>query len=872
MVARLTSALWNLFRRRRKDAELDEEVRGYVEMLAEEKTDSGLSIQQARREAKMELGGVEQVKEQTREVRAGHFIETLWQDLRYGARMLRKNPGFTIVAVLTLALGIGANTAIFSVIDGVLLSPLPYKNPQQLVAMNHNDSLMNILDIQRQTRAFSEGGGINVTTMDYRGAIEPMQVHVGLVDAGFLETLGIPPMLGHIFAPEEDVQGGPRVAVVSHRFWVSYLGSDPRAVGRTIPLDGNSFTVIGVMPASFALPNEHADLFVTLWAGYPEAAPYRGVHFMHVYWRVKPGATLVQAQADMDQIDRRLGEKYPDNEKGRRTVLVPLHQWLTGDIRTALLVLFGAVGIVLLIACANFAGLLMARAVARRQELVIRAALGAGRRRLIRQALTESLLLSLIGGAAGLLLAKWGTGVLLALKPAALNRFAGIQMDVRVLLFVFGISVLTGILFGLAPAWSAGRTLVGTALKESGRSATEGRSGYRLRQLLVTGEIALALVLLAGAGLLLKGFSRLRAVNPGFNPANVLTMYLQLPATRYAEIPKQTQFRRELLTRLNSLPGVQAAMISDMPLSGNYLSHNFVIDGRPPVPVGDEPEIQSLSVMGDYFRVMQIPIRAGRDFTDMDRKGQPLVAIINEAAARQFFPRENPLGARVDWARREGPHQWTTIVGVAADVKHSGLNQPTDPAVYEPFPQSDEEWRRWMSLAIRTRGASAGLVEEVKKQVWSLDSQIPVSKVQSMDDLLAVSLAEQRFNMILLGAFAGLALVLAAVGIYGVMAYTVSQRTHEIGIRMALGAQQSDVMQQVMKQGTTLALAGIVIGLLGATAVTRLMASLLFDVKPTDPLTFASVAIVLAIVALAACYVPARRAMRVDPMTALRYE
>ncbi|MGH9865444.1 MAG: FtsX-like permease family protein, partial [Candidatus Acidiferrales bacterium] len=383
---------------------------------------------------------------------------------------------------------------------------------------------------------------------------------------------------------------------------------------------------------------------------------------------------------------------------------------------------------------------------------------------------------------------------------------------------------------------------------------------------------ALALVLRAGAGLLIKGFSRLRAVNPGFNPANVLTMYLQLPATRYAKTPKQTQFRRELLTRLNSLPGVQAAMVSDIPLGGNYLSHNFVIDGRPPVPVGDEPEIQSLSVMGDYFRVMQIPIRAGRDFTDMDREGQPLVTIINEAAVKEYFPHQSPLGARVDWARRDGPHKWMTVVGVAADVKHSGLNQPTDPAVFAPYAQSDEAWRRWMSLAIRTRSGSTGLVDEVKKQVWSLDSQIPLSNVQSMDELLAASLAEQRFNMILLGAFAGLALVLAAVGIYGVMAYTVSQRTHEIGIRMALGAQRGDVLRQVVGQGAKLALAGIVIGLAGAVVLTRLMASLLFDVKPTDPLTFAGVAIVLAIVALAACYIPARRAMRVDPMTALRYE
>jgi len=413
---------------------------------------------------------------------------------------------------------------------------------------------------------------------------------------------------------------------------------------------------------------------------------------------------------------------------------------------------------------------------------------------------------------------------------------------------------------------------VAEALKESGRSTTEGRSGHRLRKFLVTAEFALALVLLAGAGLLIKGFFRLRAVNPGFNPENVMTMYLQLPATRYGEIPKQTQFRLDLLTRLNSLPGVQAAMISDIPLGGNYLSHNFVIDGRPPVPVGDEPEIQSLSVMGDYFRVMQIPIRAGRDFTAMDREGQPLVAIINETAAKKFFPNGSPLGARADWARREGPHQWMTIVGVAADVKHSGLNQPTDPAVYAPFPQSDEAWRRWMTLAIRTRNGSAGVADEVKKLVWSLDRQIPVSSIQSMSELLSVSMAEERFDMLLLGTFAALALILSAVGIYGLMSYTVHQRTHEIGIRVALGAQHRDVLRLVVGDGAKLALLGIAIGIASALALTRVMTSLLFEVKPTDPATFAGVAILLALVALAACYIPARRAMRVDPMVALRYE
>jgi putative ABC transport system permease protein len=758
------------------------------------------------------------------------------------------------------------------VINGVLLSPLPYKNPKQLVAMKENESPPNVADIQRQARAFSEGGGINVDKMDYTGGTEPVQVRVGRIDAGFLETLGVQPMLGRIISPGEDVQGGPRLAMVSNHFWQDYLGSDPHAVGNTIQLGGNSYTVIGVMPASFSPPVGHADVFVSLWVCDPGGAAERDLHFMHTYWRLKEGVTLAQAQAEMAAIDRRLAEQYPAEEKERKTQLVPLHEWLVGDVRSALLVLFGAVGLVLLIACANFASLLMMRAVAERREVVIRAALGAGRGRLIRKTLTESALLSVLGGAAGLLFAQWGTSMLLALRPEQLARLSGIHMDTRVLLFVLVVSVLTGVVFGMAPVWIVARADVAEALKESGRSTTASTMGHNIRKILVISELAVALVLLVGAGLLIKGFSRLRSMNPGFNSANIMTMYLQLPETRYAEIPKQTQFRRELLTRLNSLPGVQAAMVTDIPLGGNYVDHGFVIDGRPPVAVGGEPEVQTLSVMGEYFRLMQIPLRTGRDFTPLDREGQPLVAIVNEEMVREFFPHENPIGARIHWAREAEPPQWKTVIGVVGDVKHSGLNQPTDPAVYTPFSQSDERWRRFMTLAIRARDVSPGLVEEVKKQIWSLDNQIPVSDVHTMEELLSVSLAQQRFNMLLLGLFAALALILAAVGIYGAMAYAVDQRTHEIGIRTALGAQRRDVLRLVMRDGAKIAFLGIASGIAGALALTRLMASLLFEVKPTDPATFAGVAILLALVALAACYIPARRAMRVDPMVALRYE
>jgi len=852
--------------------DLDRDIRDHIERETEDNIARGMTPEEARYAAFRKFGNVTRMKEETREVWSFVWLEQLLQDIHLGFRTLRKSPGFTAVAILTLALGIGANTAIFSVINGVLLSPLPYKDPQQLVVMKEHDSLPNVMDIQRQVRAFSQGGGINVQRMDCTGGTEPVQVRVGLINAEFLETLGAQPMLGRIILPAEDVQGGPRLAVVSNHFWQTYFGSDPHAVGNTIRLGGNSYSVVGVMPASFAPPTEHADVFVSLWVGDPGTATDRSVHVMHTYWRLRAGVTLAQAQSDLYAIDRRLSEQYPAEERERRTQLVPLQEWLVGDVRSALLVLFGAVGLVLLIACANFASLLMVRAVAERQELVIRVALGAGRGRLIRKTLTESTLLSVLGGATGLLLAQLGTSVLLAMKPEQLARLSGIQTDTRVLLFVLVVSVLTGIAFGMAPVWISAGADVAQALKESGRSTTASTMGHTMRQVLVTSELALALVLLVGAGLFIKGFSRLRSVNPGFNSSGVLTMYLQLPETRYGEIPKQTQFRRELLTRLDTVPGVQVAMVSDIPLGGNYVGHRLVIDGRPPVAVGGEPLVQTLSVMGDYFHVMQIPLRAGREFTPLDREGQPLVAIVNEEIVREFFPQEDPIGVRICWAGDVGPPRWMTVIGVVADVKHSGLNQPTDPAVYTPFSQNDERWRRFMTLAIRARDASPGLVAEVKKQIWSLDAQIPLDDVRPMDELIAVSVAQQRFNMLLLGLFAALALILAAVGIYGAMAYAANQRTHEIGIRTALGAQRRDVLRLVMQDGAKIALFGTASGIAGALALTHFMVSLLFEVKPTDPAIFGCVALLLAAVVLVACYIPARRAMRVDPMVALRYE
>ena len=864
--------LRTLIRRSAAENELEDELRFHLEQQTEKYVRAGMSEAEAARQARLEFGGLDRVKGDCREVRGFTFFETLVQDVHYSARTLLHSPAFTACAVLTLALGIGANTAIFSVINQVLLNPLPYPNPQELLAGRQNESQANLKDMQRQTQSFASSGGINIVPMDFTGSGEPVRVHGAYVDAGLLATLGVQPVLGRWISADEDVKGGPANVVLSYPFWRDFLGGDPHVLGRTVRLSDKSYTVIGVMPRNFTLPRELADVFVSLWVGYPEAAPERGVHFMHTYWRLKPGVPLAQAQAEIAQADHWLAENFPDTERERGTVLTPLHERLVGDVRPALLVLFGAVGLVLLIACANFAMLLMARAVARQRELVIRASLGARSGRLIRQRLTESTLLALVGGAVGLMAAKAGTTLLLALKPAELRRLDVIPMDARVFLFVFALSLLTGLLFGLLPAWSASRGDIAEALRENSRSTATGVSRSPWRSLLVTAELALALILLAGAGLLIKGFLRLRSVDPGFNPADVITMYLQLPGTRYPKIPLQTNFRRELLAKINALPGVEAAMITDLPLAGNDVDHRVVIDGQPTPKLGTEPLVQTLSVMGNYFGVMQIPLRPGRDFRAMDREGQPKVAIVNEAFVRQLLPGQDPIGSRVNWARADDPNDWMTIIGVAGDVKHFGLNQPVDPAIYAPFSQNDEAWRKWMTLVIRTRVPEAGLVEDVKKQVWSLDSQIPVSAIQSMDDLLAVSVAQQRFNMLLLGSFAGLAVALAGVGIYGMVAYRVNQRTHEIGVYIALGAQRRDVLRLVMKDGVKLALLGIVLGLTGAIALTRLMISLLFEVKPSDPATLIGVALLLATVAMLACYIPARRALSIHPMTALRRE
>ena len=798
-------------------------------------------------------------------------MDSIIKDIRFGLRGLMKRPGFTVIAVITLALGIGVNTAIFSVINAVLLRPLPYDDPSRLISFRSNQSAPDLADVESQTKAFSSLGGMVMQPLAYTAGSEPVQLQIGQVTGRFFETLGVRPARGRFITKDDDKNGAPFVVVLSHNLWVKQFGRDEQILGRTIPLSGNTYTIIGVMPESFVTPRENTEAWTPVHVSNPVAANFRGVHFLRTYGRLAPGITIEQARVEMQVIDQNLATQYPEDNKNRATVLFALHERIVGDTRRSLLILFAAVTFVLLIACANFANLLLARAAERQREFVIRGALGADRWRLTRQLLTESLLLSLAGGAVGVVLAFWGTSVLVAFKPENLPRVSEIAVDARVLGFTLGISVLTGLIFGLAPAWAAARGSIGDAIKEGGRSATAGSGRQRLRSAFVVMELAVALVLLVGAGLLIKTFWNLRSVDPGFNPDQVVTMRVELPETRYKNVASQTHFRRQTLAGMNSLPGVQAAMISELPLSGDSLNHDFIIENRPPIARGDEPSLETRSVMGDYFKVMQIPLRSGRDFgpQDFDEKA-PDVGLANETLVRQYFQNEDPIGKRIRWARSPEV-EWITIVGVVGDVRHFGLDVPEEPALYTPYTQINA-WKRWMSFAVRTQADAGRTAQALKQEIWKVDSQLPVTRLETMSEMAASSFAERRFNMSLLSLFAGLALGLAAIGIYGVMSNAVTQRTQEIGIRLALGAHTTDVLKLIIRNGMTLVIIGVAVGLGGAFALTRLMATLVFGVTPTDGLTIGIMSVVLIGVAFLACFIPALRATKVDPLVALRYE
>jgi predicted permease len=798
---------------------------------------------------------------------------SLWQDLHYGVRMLLKKPGFTLAAALTLGLGVGANTAIFSVLNSVLLRKLPYSEPERLLTTRFNQSAPDLEDMLAWSRSFETIGGLVFQPLDYQGSDEPSQIRAGHVTGGYFKTLGVAPAAGRVIREEDDKPGGEFVAVISHalskRLFGDQSGALADVLGKTLNLSGNSYTIIGVMPPEFKSPRDETEVWVPVHVSNGLAAAYRGVHFLNTYLRLKPGVTEATAQEDLRQIDKRLAELYPEENKNRRTVLIGLHDRVVGDSRTTIWLLFGAVGLLLLIACGNYANLLLTRGASRRQEMAIRVALGAPRRRLIRQLLTESVLLSLLGGSVGLLLALWGVETLVSLKPANLPRLETIGVDVPVLAFAMVLSTLTGILFGLAPALAATSNDVSDALKEGGRGAT-GAANPRLRSALATIEIAMALILLIGAGLLIKSFLRLRAADPGFTPDHVLSMRLELPETRYKSIPEQIRYRRAILDEVNTVPNVQAALISEPPLSGESLNHDFTVEGWSLAP-GDEPNVETRSIQGDYFSVMQIPLVAGRKLSPQDNESSPLVGVANQALVKQYFPQGDAIGRRVRWARDEQA-TWITIVGVAGDVKHFGLDLPDLPALYTPYSQSGRAWKRWQSLVVRSSEISPSLSDSLRKTVWRVDPLIPITKLRPMTELVSLSYEQRRFQTLLLAVFAAVALLLSMIGVYGVVSYAVAQRTNEIGVRMALGARESDILRMVLAQGLKMALIGAAIGLLVAFPATQVLKSTLYGVSATDPATFTIFPLLTALVALAACWIPARRAMRIDPMLALRIE
>jgi putative ABC transport system permease protein len=877
------SQLWRrlLFylRRDQFDRELEEEIRFHLEMKAEENLAAGVSPEDARYAAQRQFGNQTLLQEVSRDMWAVRSIETLFQDLRYGARGLLKNPGFTAVAVLTLALGIGANTAIFSVVNAVLLRPLPYADDEQLLMIwgrlpdtgikRISVSVPEFIDYRDRTHSFAQVGfyGDKDFTLTGRGSAE--RFTGALVSANLLSLLGVKPALGRHFLTEENQPDLSRVVTLSYGLWQRRFGGDPQLIGHEITLDGVACTVVGVMPPGFQFPSAETEIWRPLDIT-ADRLNERYSRWLSSVARLKPGVTMAQAQAEMDALARIMRRDHPENYREDWAIdLVSLRNELAGAVRDALPILLGVVGCVLLIACANVANLLLSRATARQKEMAVRAALGAGRWRLVRQLLTESLLLAAAGGGLGLLLALWSNAQLIKLGPQELSSSGPVGIDGRALLFTLLVSLLTSVLFGLAPAWQAAKLNLSDGLKEGGRNASAG--GGRMRNLFVIGEIAMALILLIGAGLALKSFYRLLQVDPGFDPASVLTMRLDLSPIEYPEGHQQLAFYEQVLGRMESLPGVQAAgAVHNLPMAGWGNTRNFSIEGQP------EPSlnVDFYQASPHYFSAMGMRVVGGRFFTPNDREDQPGVAIVNERLVRHFFPDQNPLGKRIKMGGATGPFPWLSIVGVVRDVKQNALDEETKPALYVNYLQPPlPGWKfQYMFLVVRAQSDSLSLMPSLRNAVQSLDKNQPVYRVATMEQLLARSVAARKFSLLLMALFAALALALSAIGLYGVLAYAVTQRRREIGIRMALGAQRNDVLKMVAKQGMALALIGIAVGLSASFALTRLMKTLLFGVSPNDPLTFTVIALLLVFVALLACWIPARRAMKVDPLTSLRFE
>jgi len=868
---------FGMLNRGRREREFAEELESHLAMHIEDNLRAGMSPEEARRVALVKLGGVTQVQELHREQRGLPMLETLFHDLRFGARMLFKNPGFTLIAVVTLALGIGANTAIFSVVNAVLLRALPYPEPGRLVRfwetnpgrgwLEFHASAPNFVDWRKEQSVCEQLAAYEFNTFNFTGSDEPERVAGLRATANLFSVLGVEPARGRNFLPEEEQSGRNHVAVLSDGLWRRRFGADPNLIGRQIQLSGESYTIVGVTPPDFQF-TQGTELWTPLTLA-PAGANRPTGHNLSVIGRLKPGVSLAQAQASMDTIARQLEQQYPESNTGWGVRMNTFYDWIVPEqIRRSMLVLFAAVGFVLLISCANVANLLLARASARRPEMAIRAAMGANRWRVVRQLLTESVLLSTLGGLVGSSLAFWCTNLIKASTALNIPRLNETRLDVKALGFTFLIALGAGLIFGLAPAWQASRLALNETLKEGGRSG--GGKSQRLRGALVIAEVALALTLLVGAGLMIRSFMRLQNVPLGFAPNHVLTMRLALPTAKYGQGAPRVNFFDQLLQRLRATPGViDASAINDLPLAGGGWAEEVTLEGRDEAQGGTPLPADVNAVTPRYFHTMGIPLLAGRDFTEQDRGAfwfgeSPWTLIVNETFARRYWPNENPIGKRF----RFGGNVFGTVIGVVGDVRYLSLEREAQPAFYVSYGHFSLPA---LTIVVRASAPPEAMTAALRAQVYALDHDLPVYNIRPMEQIVSNAAGQPRFQTLLLGLFGAAALSLAAIGIYGVMAYAVTQRTHEIGVRMALGARRRDVLRHVLGQGMKLVLMGATLGLAGAFVAARALKSMLFDVSPADPLTFAAVTVFLALVAFAACWIPARRATKVDPLVALRH-
>jgi putative ABC transport system permease protein len=870
--------LRNLLRLRGLERDMDDEMRFHVEMEAADLVARGVAPDEARRLAMVSFGGVERYKDEGRDTRGVGPLEDFLRDVRYGARSLRRRPGFAAVVVLTLAIGIGGTTAIFGAVHGVLLAPFPYHEPDRIITVWTNDRIEgddrqlvsppNFLDWRERQRSFSTFATANPYSMDYLGPDGPEHLGTWLVSEGFFETFGIRPLLGRVFTPEEFTAGRNRVAVIGEDVWRTRFNADPQIIGRQLTLDSVPRTIIGVMPRSFRFAAERQ-----VWQPYvvdEDDRRRRRSTYLTVVGRLRPGATLASAQSDLATISAQLTREHPRTNTGVSATLVPLPEQTVGHVRKALLVLMGAVGLVLLIACGNVAGLLLASAVQREREVAVRVALGAGRGRILRQLGAASLVLALAGGIAGLVVAFSGIVAIRALGPDTLPRLDEIAIGPSVLAFALAMTLGAAIIFGIAPAVHAAPTDVRERLAAGSARSGSSRPRRRLQSAFVVVQFALALVLLVGAGLLVRSFVSLLRVERGFDPRGVLAATVQ-SWSYYPTPDRRAAFVQEATARLAALPGVQAAgLTSDLPFAETIGQNEaaFEIEGRPPTALEESKTVRIAAVTSGYFGALRIPLRAGRMLTSTDARGAALVAIVIEALVRRHFPNQSPLGHRIK-VTFGGPVVPRTIVGVVGDVRRGGLHETPQPTVYLPHSQAATGAN---AFVIRTRGDPLAALGQLRAEFRAINPVMPIASTAMLESLLDDSLRERRFHLALLGAFASVALLLAALGVYGVMSHATTERTHEIGVRMALGARAADVLRLVMRQGTSLAIAGAIGGVVGALAVTRLLRGMLYGVTPLDPLAYLGAGILLLIAAGLACYLPARRAARLDPVRALRVE